>query len=479
MNIGILDQIKNNRYLITPDTAKLLANSGSNVYFTTEIERTYSMEISNLKSHKFPIKEDSEVKKIFLFIKKQLKDNNNFTIENYELVRKKIEMRIKKLYRDKIFKDIKLIKSIYLPFFKKVTGYEFLVAGAVRRENNQNIIKNSTILTCYNLPKDDLNLINEKHTLICYSNALKNHKKIKKISEKKASILAIEHIKDINGDKIIQKIISELSARVGFNLINSILNEQGIILGNTPFNNKLNVTILGYGKVGKEIASLFHKFDSNITIFDKRMEVLGDNPSYSFFSIHNENKLKECISNSNLIISAIGNNLSPCAKVLTRDYINLIDKTTLLFDFSINQGGIIEDPTEIKYRSNVSELYNVDYLNRNLLYSGISDILSVANISVSNYISNVLVMYLAMILEEKTNLPFFDSAFIVKNGVINENINFLENDEEAIPNIEDPFDLMDEEITESWRKMDDVNELLEGAKDYGESSAEKDSNTKR
>jgi len=94
MNIGILDQIKNNRYLITPDTAKLLVNSGSNVYFTTEIDRAYIIGISNLKSHKFKIKEDSEIKKIFLFIKKQLKDSSSFDLNNYVLVKRKFEMRV-------------------------------------------------------------------------------------------------------------------------------------------------------------------------------------------------------------------------------------------------------------------------------------------------------------------------------------------------------------------------------------------------
>jgi len=479
MNIGILDQIKNNRYLITPDTAKLLVNSGSNVYFTTEIDRAYIIGISNLKSHKFKIKEDSEIKKIFLFIKKQLKDSSSFDLNNYELVKRKIEMRVKKLYKDKVFKDVKLIESIYLIFLNKVTGYDFLQAGAIRRESNINIIKNSTILTCYNIPNENLELINESHTLICYSNALKNRSKINQLAQNKASILAIEHIKDINGEKIIQKIISELSARVGFNLINSILNEQGIIIGNTPFNDKLNVTILGYGKVGKEIAKLFSKFDINITIFDKKTDLLGDNSLYSFFSIHNENKLKKCLSESTLIISSVGNAFKPSPKIINRDHINSIIQKTLLFDFSINQGGIIEDPTEIKYRSNVSELYTVDNLNRNFLYSGISDILGVANISVSNYISNVLVMYLAFLLEDQGDLSFFEDAFIVKNGNINPNITFLENKNEAIPKIEDPFDLMDDEITESWRRMDDVNELLENAKDYGETSTVKDLNNKR
>lgn len=479
MNIGILDKIKNNRYLISPDTAKLLSKSGSNVYFTTEIEKAYNLEIAKLKFYKFKMKEELEVKKIFLFIKKQLNGVNNFTLKDYELIKNKIETRIKKLYRDKVFKDIELIKSIYEPFYNKITGHVFLSAGAIRRENNVDIIKNSNILTCYNIPKEELELIEEKHILVSYSNALKNKVNIQSIANKKASLLAIEHIKDVNGENIIQKIISSLSAKVGFSLINSILNEQGVILGNIPFNQKLNITIIGYGTIGKEISNIFNKFYTNITVFDQKMDILGDNSNFSFFSIHNEIKLKESIENSDLIVSAIGNNLSPCAKIITKEHIKNMRNKTLLFDFSINQGGIIEDPIETKYRSNIPELYNIDKINRNFLYSGISEILSTSNISVSNYISNALVLYLSMILEGKSDLRFFENAFLVKEGSINEKITFLENNEDIIPNIEDPFDLMDEEITESWRRMDDVNELLDEAKDYGETSTEKDKNSKR
>ena len=250
-------------------------------------------------------------------------------------------------------------------------------------------------------------------------------------------------------------------------MIMSILNRQGIILGNIPFNKKSNITILGYGTVGKEIAKIFNAFDCNITIFDKNALILGDNNSYSFFSIHNEVELKESIKKSDIIVSAIGDKYKQCSNIFNEDYIKSIEKETLLFDFSINQGGIIKNVKETKQRDDISELYSINNLNNNLLYSGIGDILQFTNVSVSNYISNILAAYLFIIFDNRAeDSEYFNDSFIIKKGVINNNFEFIETKNQVIPDIQDPFDLMDSDISEGWKNMDDVNELLEANSNY-------------
>ena len=247
----------------------------------------------------------------------------------------------------------------------------------------------------------------------------------------------------------------------------SILNRQGIILGNIPFNKKSNITILGYGTVGKEIANIFNKFECNITIFDKNALILGDNNSYSFFSIHNEKQFKESIKKSDIIVSAVGDKYKQCSNIFNEDCIKSIEKETLLFDFSINQGGIIKNAKETKQRDDISELYSINNLNNNLLYSGIGDILQFTNVSVSNYISNILAAYLFIIFDNKAeDSEYFDDSFIVKKGVINSNFEFIETNNQVIPDIQDPFDLMDSDISEGWKNMDDVNDLLEANSNY-------------
>jgi alanine dehydrogenase len=467
MNIGILSEEKNNRYLITPETAKLIIEGGNNVFFTTEIEREYNNQIIRIKSSNFNQKEKEEIKKIFLFIKKNLIESNTFSTSEYNIIESKIQARIKKLCRDKTLTNYKVVKDIYVDFYKKVAGYNFLLSGAFRLKSNEEIIKKCTYLTCYIINSKDIELLDHNHTLICYSNALRNKNKIDKISSKKSNLIGIEYIKDQNGKSVIKEIISNLSARVGLNMIMSILNRQGIILGNTPFNDKSRITIFGYGFIGKEIARLFKNFDCDITIFDKNSMILGDDNSYSFFSINNEEKLKESIEKSDIIISAIGNKFKPCKKIFKEEYINLIKKETLLFDFSINQGGIIEGAKETKQRDHISEFYTANKLNNNLLYSGVGDILQFTNLSLSNYISNILVFYLVFILENKAeNLEFFENAFVIKKGFVNNDFEFIESKNQVIPDIEDPFDLMDTEVSEAWKNMDDVNELLEANSNY-------------
>ena len=57
MNIGILSEEKNNRYLITPETAKLIIQGGNNIFFTTNIERDYHNQLTLIKSSEFNLKE--------------------------------------------------------------------------------------------------------------------------------------------------------------------------------------------------------------------------------------------------------------------------------------------------------------------------------------------------------------------------------------------------------------------------------------
>lgn len=467
MNIGILSEEKNNRYLITPETAKLIIQGGNNIFFTTNIERDYHNQLTLIKSSEFTLKEKEEIKKIILFIKKNLKESNTFSINEYKNIENKIQLRIKKLCKEKIFKSYKEVKDVYVDFFKKVAGYDFLESGAFRLKSNNLIIDKCNFLTCYTFSSDFIDLLDEQHTIICYSNALRNKNKINKISAKKATLIGIEYIENQNGKRIIQEVISKLSARVGFNMIMSILNRQGIILGNIPFNKKSNITILGYGTVGREIASIFNKFECNITIFDKNALVLGDNNSYSFFSIHNEKQFKESIKKSDIIVSAIGDKYKQCSNIFNEDCIKSIEKETLLFDFSINQGGIIKNAKETKQRDDISELYSINNLNNNLLYSGIGDILQFTNVSVSNYISNILAAYLFIIFDNKAeDSEYFDDSFIVKKGVINSDFEFIEANNQVIPDIQDPFDLMDSDISEGWKNMDDVNDLLEANSNY-------------
>lgn len=467
MNIGILSEEKNNRYLITPETAKLIIQGGNNIFFTTNIERDYHNQLTLIKSSNFSFKEKEEIKKIILFIKKNLKEANTFSINEYKIIENKIQLRIKKLCKEKVFKSYKEVKDVYVDFFKKVSGYDFLLSGAFRLKSNNLIIDKCNFLTCYTFSSDFIDLIEEEHTIICYSNVLRNKNKIDKIASKKATLIGIEYIENQDGKRIIQELISKLSARVGFNMIMSILNRQGIILGSIPFNKKSNVTILGYGTIGKEISSIFSKFDCNITIFDKNALIVGDNNSYSFFSIHNDEQFKEAIKKSDIIVSAIGDRYKQCSTIFNEDYIKIIEKETLLFDFSINQGGIIKNAKETKQRVDISELYSINNLNNNLLYSGIGDILQFTNVSVSNYISNILAAYLFIIFDNKAqDSEYFDDSFIVKKGVINDKFEFIENKKQVIPDIQDPFDLMDSDISEGWKNMDDVNDLLEANSNY-------------
>ncbi len=334
--------------------------------------------------------------------------------------------------------------------------------------SNEIIIKSCELITCFDLYKDDIQFITKKNIVLCYCSPLNNYNKIKKLSKTESSLIAIEYLKDKNNNYPVKNLISQACSNVGFNIINLLLNRKGLITGNYLFGKKMNVTILGYGNIGKQLSHLFLQLNYQVNVFEKEnfnYTQIDNKININFSS--NKNKLNEAILDSDIVISTIFNDYEICNKIIDKNIIEKINKKSIFFDFTINQGGSFEGITRTQFEDTFNQLYSLSPYNKNVMQIAINDLLKFSGVELSNSISNVIYPFLIEIIESKNQLSKnknIEDSIIIYKGDIRE-LDYIDL-EDLIPedNTIDPSDFIPNINT----KNDNLNNLLSNATSYDE-----------
>lgn len=467
MNIGILLDSQN-RNIISADTAYMLIQQGYNIYLSNKIEKIYFSESSLLKTYSLNSNESDNYKKIITYIKKRITDSNKFTVDDYNDIYKKVDYKIKSLYKDKEIIQYEKIRDLSISYLQKITSYEYIKNGVFLVLSNEIIIKSCELITCFDLDKDDIQFITKKNIVLCYCSPLNNYNKIKKLSKTESSLIAIEYLKDKNNNYPVKNLISQACSNIGFNIINLLLNRKGLITGNYLFGKKMNVTILGYGNIGKQLSNLFLQLNYQVNIFEKEnfnYTQIDNRINMNFSS--NKNKLNEAILDSDIVISTIFNDYEICNKIIDKNIIEKINKKSIFFDFTINQGGSFEGITRTQFEDTFNQLYSLSPYNKNVMQIAINDLLKFSGVELSNSISNVIYPFLIEIIESKNQLSKnknIEDSIIIYKGDIRE-LDYI--DSEDLPqedNTIDPSDFIPNINT----KNDNLNNLLSNATSYDE-----------
>ncbi|MBR1883727.1 MAG: NAD-binding protein [Clostridia bacterium] len=122
-----------------------------------------------------------------------------------------------------------------------------------------------------------------------------------------------------------------------FLINNSLATAEGtikVIMENTDRTLKGdNVLIIGFGRIGKELARLLKCFGANVTVIARREEVINEivNEGYNASYITD---LKDIITKQNVII-----NTAP-AIILNSSLLDLVNKSALIVDVASKPGGV-------------------------------------------------------------------------------------------------------------------------------------------
>lgn len=446
----------------------MLIKQGYNIYLSNRIEKIYFSETSSMKNYALTSIESDNYKKIIAYIRKRIIDSSKFTEEDYNDVYKKIDYKIKLLYKEKSITQYEKIRELSFSYLNRITAYDYLKQGVFLVLSNEIIIKSCELITCFNVEKDDIQFISKKNIVLCYSNPLNNYNQLKKISKTESSLLAIEYLKNEKNEYPIKNLISNACANVGFNIINLLLNRKGFITGNYLFNKKLTVTILGYGNIGKLLSNFFLQLNYDVYVFENENFDYStiDKRIISNFS-SNKNKLQESINNSDIIISTIFNNYEITPKIIDKKMIEKINKKSIIFDFTINQGGTFEGISRTQFEDTFNKLYNTSPYNKNVLQIAIEDITKFSGSDFSYSISNLIYPFLIDIIENKSylnkNKKIEDSIIILKGDI--RELDYIDiEDTSEDSNLVDPSDFIPNINT----KNDNLNNLLSSASSYEE-----------
>jgi alanine dehydrogenase len=359
-------------------------------------------------------------------------------------------------------------------FFVTGAGYdsgyldeEYESSGAVKKFTNEDVVKSSELLTSYRMPSlDTLEYLNKKHTLLSYSNIVKNYKKANTISRKRATLIGLEFIED-NNERCISNKIGKMAAHVAHYISLYFYSKpqkgSGRLIGNFSFSPKTNITIIGCGNIGQELATLFSAKNCNVNIFDNDVSKFNNitEKNINVNSIFDKG-FEKTFSESDIIFSTIFNNIKPTKQFIKNNLIETLKPNSMIFDMTINQGGTFETSKD-------TNLSDPVYVHNKIIHCCPSDILQHSGKTLSNHISHYLHHYIALLSEGYGDSSCFSKALLIDKGTINKDIGFIDEEIEH-ELITDPFDLMDEEISQSWKYLDDVNDLLEDIDDYNHES---------
>lgn len=352
----------------------------------------------------------------------------------------------------------------------KISGFlneDYIACGAKITETNIETIEESNLLTAFKFPdSDNLNHFNSEKTLLTYSNIVSNSEKARLLSINNSTLIGIEYIEN-NGIRDLAKKISKLVSKISFNMIsyfhNKPIDGSGNIIENLPYIEKTNVTILGCGFVGKELLKAFSTKNCVVSVFDKNFDSFDDLEDLraSCFNI-NDSILEKSLLESDIVISTISNGITPTKKFITADFVSKMKKNSLIFDLSINNGGTFETSKE-------TTINNPLYIKNGVIHCCPSDVLQMCAKPLSNYLSNSILNYILLIAEGYTHVNFFKNALLIEDGNIKKEIEFIEDEKEDYSILTNPFDLMDAEVSQSWKYTNDINDfndLLDEIDDY-------------
>lgn len=362
----------------------------------------------------------------------------------------------------------KLISKGHNVFFVTGCGYdsgitdsEYLKSGCIKKFTNEDLIKDVNLIVSCKLPKRSLleKLLN-KQIILCNSECVKNKNKIDIISRKSATLLAIEYFK--NKEKYeIEDAISRMVASVTVSMSSYIYNNPpmgyGSLVESLPFNEKTVISIIGYGSLGKKISESFVGKNCIVNVFDKELNKLGDmSQRINYSSVYDKN-FNSLISKSDIVYATSYDRKKHIKPFIKKEVVENMKKKSIIFDLTMNNGGTFETSK----KTNNKDPF---YVYKNVIHCCPDDILENIPKNYSSYLSNYLFNYIYKIIEDGFKNKNFRNSVIVYNGKVAKDIDFIEEDIDYSC-ITDPFDLMDTDISSSW-KADDINEYLDDVDDY-------------
>lgn len=227
----------------------------------------------------------------------------------------------------------------------------FSNAGAVIKENKEDIFQSDIVLKVSPPTEIEIGLLKERGMLLSILNiTTRNAAFFRRLSEKKATAMAFELLKDENDCFPVVRSMSEIagstSVLIAAEYLSNVHEGKGEMLGGITGVNPSEVIIIGSGTAGEYAARTALGLGAIVKVFDSstyKLKRLQNNLGQRVFtSMIIPEVLSNALKSADVLIGAIRKDPTDTRYTVTEDMIQRMKRGSVVIDISIDQGGCIE-----------------------------------------------------------------------------------------------------------------------------------------
>ncbi len=252
----------------------------------------------------------------------------------------------------------------------KFSDNDYSEAGAKIAYSPEEVFEADVILKIEPLIEKEISYLKNDQTVISTLNIPNlDRKYFERLNEKKITGISFELIQDKVGGLPIIRAMSEIAGNtvmlVAAELLSSVHNGRGIILGGITGVPPTKVVILGAGTVGEYAARAAHALGAEIKVFDQHIYRL-QRIKYTigqqiYTSIIDSETLTKELERADVVIGAMRAEDGLTPMVVTEEMVSRMKKNSIIIDVSIDQGGCFETSEMTTHKQPTFQKYGVTH----------------------------------------------------------------------------------------------------------------------
>ncbi|GAB3520100.1 alanine dehydrogenase [Emticicia fontis] len=252
----------------------------------------------------------------------------------------------------------------------KFSDNDYSEAGAKLVYTPEEVFEADVILKVEPLVEKEIGYLKNDQTVISTLNVPNlDRKYFERLNEKRTTGIAFELIQDKVGGLPIIRAMSEIAGNtvmlVAAELLSSVHNGRGIILGGITGVPPTKVVILGAGTVGEYAARAAHALGAEIKVFDQHIYRL-QRIKYTigqqiYTSIIDSETLSKELERADVVIGAMRAEDGLTPMVVTEEMVSRMKKNSIIIDVSIDQGGCFETSEMTTHKQPTFQKYGVTH----------------------------------------------------------------------------------------------------------------------
>lgn len=248
------------------------------------------------------------------------------------------------------------------------TNEQYIRAGGMLCANVANLYEDAQLIVKVKEPQpSEFQYYREGQILFTYLHLAAEEEVTKFLLEKKVTAIAYETIETRDGKLPLlipmSMVAGRMSIQIGAHYLERHPGGRGILLSGIPGTPAADVVILGAGTVGTHAARIALGMGANVTLIDTNLQKLD----YLSEVLHgnlttiasNEENIARSVAYADLFIGAVLLPGGKAPRLVTREMVKAMKKSSVIIDVDVDQGGCIETARPTTHADPVYEIEGI------------------------------------------------------------------------------------------------------------------------